>query len=30
MDLPTKPGLGTELMPGLRDRTDAHVRVSTL
>jgi len=30
MDLPAKPGLGTELVPGLRDRPDAHVRVSAL
>jgi galactonate dehydratase len=27
--LPNKPGLGTELLPGLTDRPDAHVRVST-
>jgi L-alanine-DL-glutamate epimerase-like enolase superfamily enzyme len=27
--LPNKPGLGTELLPGLMDRPDAHVRVST-
>ena len=30
MDLPAKPGLGTELRPDLRDRPDAHVRASTL
>lgn len=29
MDLPAKPGLGSELLPGLRDRADAHVRTST-
>ena len=29
MNLPAKPGLGTELLPGLRDRKDAHVRAST-
>lgn len=28
MDLPAKPGLGTELLPDLRNRKDAHVRVS--
>lgn len=28
MDLSSKPGLGTELLPGLRDRKDAHVRSS--
>ncbi|HKG26380.1 MAG TPA: mandelate racemase/muconate lactonizing enzyme family protein [Thermomicrobiales bacterium] len=27
--LSNKPGLGTELLPGLTDRPDAHVRVST-
>jgi L-alanine-DL-glutamate epimerase-like enolase superfamily enzyme len=27
--LPNKPSLGTELLPGLTDRPDAHVRVST-
>jgi L-alanine-DL-glutamate epimerase-like enolase superfamily enzyme len=27
--LPNKSGLGTELLPGLMDRPDAHVRVST-
>jgi galactonate dehydratase len=26
--LPNKPGPGTELLPGLADRPDAHVRVS--
>lgn len=30
MNLPAKPGLGTQLLPGLRDRKDAHVRSSTL
>lgn len=30
MNLPPRPGLGTELLPGLRDRPDAHVRVSSL
>lgn len=29
MDLSGKPGLGTELLPGVRDRADAHVRSST-
>jgi len=30
MNLPAKPGLGTQLLPELRDRKDAHVRASTL
>jgi L-alanine-DL-glutamate epimerase-like enolase superfamily enzyme len=30
MNLPAKPGLGTQLLPDLRDRQDAHVRTSTL
>jgi galactonate dehydratase len=30
MDLPSKPGLGTELLPGLRNRKDAHVRTLAL
>jgi L-alanine-DL-glutamate epimerase-like enolase superfamily enzyme len=30
MNLPARPGLGTQLLPGLRDRKDAHVRTSTL
>ena len=29
MNLPAKPGLGTELLPDLRDRPDAHVRTSS-
>jgi L-alanine-DL-glutamate epimerase-like enolase superfamily enzyme len=28
LDIPHAPGLGTELLPGLRERPDAHVRVS--
>jgi galactonate dehydratase len=27
--LPAKPGLGTDLLPGLDQRPDAHVRVTT-
>ncbi len=29
LDLPGKPGLGTELLPGLRDRPDANVKITT-
>ncbi|MGD9711212.1 MAG: mandelate racemase/muconate lactonizing enzyme family protein [Thermomicrobiales bacterium] len=28
LDIPHAPGLGTELLPGLRERPDVHVRVS--
>jgi hypothetical protein len=27
--LPAKPGLGTDLLPGLDQRPDAHVRITT-
>lgn len=30
MNLSANPGLGTQLLPGIRGRRDAHVRVSTL